>query len=62
MEIIIDEHCVEVIPGETILELAQRSGIYIPNLCSSNGICCEKGLCRLCVVEIKTSSGRILFL
>ncbi|MDD2373091.1 MAG: sigma 54-interacting transcriptional regulator [Syntrophomonadaceae bacterium] len=57
MEIIIDEHCVEVIPGETILELAQRSGIYIPNLCSSNGICCEKGLCRLCVVEIKTSSG-----
>lgn len=56
MEIIIDERCVEGIPGETILELAQRSGLYIPNLCSSNGICGKDGLCRLCVVEIKTPS------
>lgn len=57
MEIIINDHCVEAIPGETILQLAQRAGIYIPNLCSLNGICCEKGLCRLCVVEIKTAGG-----
>jgi len=57
MEIIIDDNCVEALPGETILELAQRSGIYIPNLCSANAICCQEGLCRLCVVEIKTLSG-----
>jgi len=56
MEIIIDEHCIEAIPGETILELAKRTGIYIPNLCD-NSIISERGSCRLCIVELKTSEG-----
>lgn len=57
MEIIIDEQKVAAIPGETILQAAQRAGLSIPNLCSASGICSEKGSCRLCTVEIKTSRG-----
>ncbi|MEN6460174.1 MAG: sigma 54-interacting transcriptional regulator [Syntrophomonas sp.] len=57
MEIIIDGQKIESIPGETFLQAAQRSGIYIPNLCSANGICSDKGLCRLCTVELKTVRG-----
>ena len=57
MEIIIDGHKIEVISGETILKAAQRSGINIPNLCSAKGMCSDKGFCRLCIVELKTSMG-----
>jgi len=57
MDIIIDDKSVKAVPGETILELAQRAGIYIPNLCSSQGVCGQQGMCRLCVVEIMTTGG-----
>lgn len=57
MNIVINGEKVAATPGETILEAAQRAGINIPNLCSASGVCSEKGFCRLCTVEIKTSSG-----
>jgi bidirectional [NiFe] hydrogenase diaphorase subunit len=40
---------------ETILELAQENGIFIPTLCHLEGVT-DIGACRLCLVEIKGSS------
>jgi bidirectional [NiFe] hydrogenase diaphorase subunit len=37
---------------ETILELANESGIFIPTLCHLEGLS-DIGACRLCLVEIK---------
>jgi bidirectional [NiFe] hydrogenase diaphorase subunit len=39
---------------ETILELAQENGIFIPTLCHLEGLT-DVGACRLCLVEIKGS-------
>jgi len=38
--------------GDTILEAAQKSGVYIPTLCRHPDLKPE-GVCRICVVEIK---------
>src|SRR6478609_7680400 len=38
--------------GETIIEVAQRSGIDIPHLCYTPGMRAD-GNCRACMVEIK---------
>jgi len=38
--------------GETIIEVAQRSGIDIPHLCYTPGMRPD-GNCRACMVEIK---------
>ncbi len=37
---------------ETILELAEENGIFIPTLCHIDGLSLP-GACRLCVVEVK---------
>ncbi|WP_326909944.1 2Fe-2S iron-sulfur cluster-binding protein [Sedimentibacter sp. MB31-C6] len=37
--------------GETLMELAKRNNIYIPNLCHKKGFE-GQGRCRLCIVEI----------
>jgi predicted molibdopterin-dependent oxidoreductase YjgC len=37
-------------PGETILDVARRNGIYIPTLCYLKGAV-PTGACRICVVE-----------
>jgi formate dehydrogenase major subunit len=42
---------VEALPGETILQAAQRTGTEIPHLCYSDGLRAD-GNCRACVVEI----------
>jgi formate dehydrogenase major subunit len=41
----------DAVPGETILQVAQRSGIDIPHLCYKQGYRAD-GNCRACVVEI----------
>ncbi len=38
--------------GETVLEVAQRQGIYIPTLCYHKDLV-PYGGCRLCIVEVK---------
>ncbi len=38
--------------GETVLEVAQREGIYIPTLCFHKDLSAYGG-CRLCIVEVK---------
>jgi formate dehydrogenase major subunit len=41
----------QALPGETILQAAQRSGVDIPHLCYKDGYRAD-GNCRACVVEI----------
>ncbi len=43
-------------PGMTVLEAAQRSGIYIPTLCYHPKLP-PFGACRLCIVEIEGMRG-----
>jgi formate dehydrogenase alpha subunit len=43
-------------PGMTVLEAAQKAGIYIPTLCSDPDLAPHGG-CRLCVVEIEKMRG-----
>lgn len=56
MKITIDNKTVEAVPGDTILHIAEQAGIHIPNLCQKDA-CGGKDICRLCIVEIKTSNG-----
>jgi formate dehydrogenase major subunit len=43
---------VEALPGETLLQLAQREGIDVPHLCYKAGLEAA-GNCRACVVEVE---------
>ena len=52
----IDGREVQAEEGATILEAATESNIYIPTLCSNDGVK-PYGACRLCLVEI-VSDGR----
>jgi bidirectional [NiFe] hydrogenase diaphorase subunit len=40
--------------GQTVLDVAEENGIYIPTLCHLDGLC-DVGACRLCLVEMKGS-------
>lgn len=51
MNIKIDGRFYEGVEGETLLELAKRNDIDIPNLCHKKGFE-GQGRCRLCMVEI----------
>jgi NADH dehydrogenase/NADH:ubiquinone oxidoreductase subunit G len=48
----IDGKKVTVMFGETILDTANRAGIYIPSLCTDVSFINHDNSCRLCVVEI----------
>ena len=52
----IDGKTVSVRKGKTVLEAAQKAGIYIPTLCYLENLV-PYGGCRLCVVEIKNMHG-----
>jgi len=43
---------IDALPGETILQAAERHGVRIPHLCYTEGMRAD-GNCRACVVEIK---------
>ena len=51
VKLTIDNHTIEVREGTTILEAAEKLGIYIPTLCHHESLI-PYGGCRLCVVEI----------
>ena len=51
----IDGMAVGAREDETILELAQANGIFIPTLCHLEGVH-DIGACRLCLVEVKGTS------
>ena len=48
----LDGQAIDALPGETILQAAQRVGIDIPHLCYLDGYRAD-GNCRACVVEIE---------
>ncbi len=52
----IDNQLVQVQAGSTILQAAQRHGIYIPTLCAHKDLA-PFGGCRLCVVEVDGLRG-----
>lgn len=56
--ITINEHEYSFQPGDTILDVARRNGIYIPTLCHLKGVV-PTGACRICVVEAKGVPGLI---
>jgi len=53
----IDGKVVQAEEGTMLLDAATANGIHIPALCAHESIS-PYGACRLCMVEIKTSSGR----
>lgn len=54
----INGHDYEIKPGDTILEVARRNGVYIPTLCYLKGAT-PTGACRICIVEAKNVPGFI---
>ncbi len=52
----IDEQELEVVRGTTVLEAAQKAGIYIPTLCHDPHLE-PYGACRLCIVKIEGMRG-----
>ncbi len=48
----LDGREVESLPGETILQVAERLGARVPHLCYAEGMRAD-GNCRACVVEIE---------
>ena len=52
MNITINGQQVQAEEGMTILQAAQKAGIYIPTLCYHPDLSVE-GVCRICVVEVK---------
>jgi len=49
----------EVEEGLTILEAARQCGFEIPSLCAFNHGECNKGSCRVCLVEVKGARGLV---
>ncbi len=56
--ITLDGQPVAFAPGETIYEIAQRQGTFVPTLCYDPRLK-PFGACRLCVVELKTSKNPV---
>jgi len=56
INLIIDGKPVKVSGGQTVLEAARQSGIYIPTLCYLENLI-PYGGCRLCMVEIEKMRG-----
>lgn len=50
--LVIDGRDVSARESQTILEVAQEEGIFIPTMCRLEGLS-EVGACRLCLVEVK---------
>ena len=56
ISVVIDDKTVSASVGDTVLEAAQKAGIYIPTLCYLKNIK-PYGGCRLCMVDIKGMRG-----
>mgnify|MGYP001024828196 CR=1 FL=1 len=58
MELIIDGKKCEFKPGQTVYEVAQEHGIYIPVLCHHEQIK-PVGACRVCLVEVEKARSLV---
>ena len=45
-------------PGENILQVARRNGIFIPTLCHFQPLGHKPGTCRVCLAEVTDKNGR----
>jgi bidirectional [NiFe] hydrogenase diaphorase subunit len=52
----INDQLISAGSGQTLLEVIEENGIYIPTLCHMEGLS-ERGGCRLCLVEVAGSRG-----
>jgi len=52
-EITMNGSTVEVVPDESVLDVARRQGVFIPTLCHHAGLGAY-GACRLCLVEVES--------
>ena len=57
MKAVINKREITFEQGETILQAAKRSGIFIPSLCHYHAIDHKPGTCRVCVVECTDAEG-----
>jgi ferredoxin hydrogenase gamma subunit len=48
---------IEFTEGETILEAAKRTGIFIPTLCAYLPLDHTPGTCRMCLVQVDGMRG-----
>ena len=55
----INDKTTEFNPGETILDIAKRMGIYIPTLCHLEGLE-GYGACRLCLCKVNDSEKKMI--
>ncbi len=53
MGITINGQNIDFTPGETVLKVAKRAGIHIPNLCSLEWADTPTASCRMCLVEVE---------
>ena len=51
--IVIDGQEYSFEPGETILQVAEKNGIFIPTLCYLAKGISPTGACRVCLVEVE---------
>lgn len=59
MKIVIDNKPCVCEPGEYLMDIAARNGIYIPSLCHHDGLP-GQACCRVCIVEIEIGGKRNL--
>jgi len=57
VKLTIDSREIQAEEGVMILDVARDNNIYIPSLCTNEGVA-PYGACRLCLVEITTARGR----
>lgn len=50
---------IDAVPGELVIEAAERAGVYIPRFCHHPRMQ-PVGMCRMCIVEIDTGRGPAL--
>ncbi len=58
-EITVDGRTVDARPGEMIIAAAERAGVYIPRFCWHPRMK-PVGMCRMCLVDLKTPRGFML--
>ncbi len=58
MNIIIDEKKCDVLPDDTVLEVARREGIYIPTLCFLKNVN-QSADCKMCIVKVDDNPNYI---
>lgn len=52
----VDGKEIKAVPGELVIEAAEKAGVFIPRFCYHNRLP-QVGMCRMCLVEVKGPRG-----